>query len=87
MDEPTRGIGEGEEPLRAASARGSASASSGTRKGKRTTGAEHTDLDHDTEMRTRQIHEEIANTRAEMSETVEAIQEKLRPSNIVSEGT
>ena len=41
----------------------------------------------DTDMRTRELEAEIADTREELSETVEAIQEKLRPSNIISEGT
>ena len=38
--------------------------------------------DHD--RRTREIKQEIAQTREEMSETIEAIQERLSPSNIVS---
>jgi hypothetical protein len=37
------------------------------------------------EARTLEIREEIEETRQEMSETIEAIQEKLRPSNLVSE--
>jgi Protein of unknown function (DUF3618) len=39
----------------------------------------------DPEARTLEIREEIEETRQEMSETIEAIQEKLRPSNLVSE--
>ena len=37
--------------------------------------------------RARELESEIAHTRAEMSETIEAIQEKLRPSNLVSDAT
>jgi hypothetical protein len=51
----------------------------------RATGAD--DLDPDTERRTRQIEGEIRHTRAELSETIDALQEKLRPGNIVSEAT
>ncbi len=39
-----------------------------------------------TDIRTRELEAEIADTREELTETVEAIQEKLRPSNIISEG-
>ena len=35
----------------------------------------------------RQIQAEIADTREELSETIDALQEKLRPSNIVSDAT
>ena len=82
MDEPTRGIGN--EARRAEAARGTSSAANRTTKGKRPA-SQTTDLDPETETRTRVIREEIADTRAELAETVEAIQEKLRPSNIVSE--
>ena len=37
--------------------------------------------------RVNEIREEIAQTRVEMSETIEAIQEKLRPANLVSDAT
>ena len=40
-----------------------------------------------TERRTQEIRQEIEQTREEMSETIEAIQEKLRPGNIVSAAT
>jgi hypothetical protein len=43
--------------------------------------------DEDTTRRTREIRAEIEQTREEMSETIDAIQEKLRPGNIVSEAT
>lgn len=49
----------------------------------RATGSD--DLDPETERRTRQIEGEIQHTRAELSETIDALQEKLRPGNIVSE--
>jgi len=38
----------------------------------------------DTDRRTREIRQEIAQTREEMSETIEAIQDRLSPGNIVS---
>ena len=37
--------------------------------------------------RTREIEGDIEHTRAELSETIDALQEKLRPSNIVSDAT
>jgi Protein of unknown function (DUF3618) len=40
--------------------------------------------DQNTDARTREIRTEIAQTRGELSETVEAIQEKLRPGNVVA---
>jgi len=43
--------------------------------------------DPETERQTREIRSDIAQTRADMSETVDAIQEKLRPGNIVSRAT
>ncbi len=46
-----------------------------------------TDLDPETDRKTRQIQAEIADTREELSETIDALQEKLRPSNIVSDAT
>jgi hypothetical protein len=45
------------------------------------------DLDPETDQKTRQIQAEIAETREELAETIDAIQEKLRPSNIVSEAS
>ncbi len=45
------------------------------------------DLDADSKQRARELESEIAHTRAEMSETIEAIQERLRPSNLVSDAT
>jgi Protein of unknown function (DUF3618) len=62
------------------------SAASGTAgKTKRASGDE-TPLDPETALRARELEVEIAETREDLSETVEAIQEKLRPSNIISEG-
>lgn len=43
------------------------------------------DSDEETDQRTREIRAEIEQTRGEMSETIDAIQEKLRPGNIVNE--
>jgi hypothetical protein len=45
------------------------------------------DLDAETDRRTREIQGEIAHTRAELSETIDALQERLRPGNIVSDAT
>jgi hypothetical protein len=72
---------------RAQPARGASSASGrSTAKSKRASTPD-TGLDRDADIRTRELQAEIAETREELSETVEAIQEKLRPSNIMSEGT
>jgi Protein of unknown function (DUF3618) len=40
-----------------------------------------------TERRTAEIRSDIEQTRADMSETIEAIQDRLRPSNLVSQAT
>lgn len=45
------------------------------------------DVDRDTARTTREIRSEIAQTRADMSETIEAIQDKLRPGNIAAAAT
>jgi hypothetical protein len=45
------------------------------------------DPDHAVEQRTRQIRDEIEETRGEMTETIDAIQEKLSPRNIVANAT
>jgi hypothetical protein len=45
------------------------------------------DLDPESHHRTREIQSEIAHTRAEMSETIEAIQDRLRPANLVADAT
>lgn len=45
------------------------------------------DLDPQTDRRTREIQQEIAETREEMSETIDALQEKLRPANMVAAAT
>lgn len=45
------------------------------------------DLDPESNRRARQIQSEIAHTRAEMSETIEALQDRLRPANLVAGAT
>jgi len=45
------------------------------------------DAQDDTEARTQEIREEIAQTRVEMSETIEAIQERLTPSHLVAQAS
>ena len=50
-----------------------------------TTGRVDTDAQDDTDLRTQEIREEIAQTRVEMSETIEAIQERLSPSHLVAQ--
>lgn len=44
-------------------------------------------LDPETDHRTRQIQAEIQHTREEMAETVDALQERLRPSNVIANAT
>jgi hypothetical protein len=44
-------------------------------------------LDPETDRRTRELQQEIADTREEMSETIDALQEKLKPGNIVADAT
>jgi hypothetical protein len=52
------------------------------------TSNEKTDaLDPDSDRRARELRAEIEQTREEMSETIDAIQEKLRPGNVVAEAT
>lgn len=41
--------------------------------------------DTESELRTREIRDEIAQTRVDMSETIEAIQERLTPANLVTQ--
>ena len=53
----------------------------------RAAAADDTRLDPETDRRTRQIQAEIADTRDELAETIDALQEKLRPANIVAEAT
>lgn len=45
------------------------------------------ELDPETDRRTRELQREIADTREEMSETIDALQEKLKPGNMVAEAT
>jgi hypothetical protein len=49
-----------------------------------TTGAKDEDLDEDSARTVRELRSEIAQTRADMSETIDAIQEKLRPGHIAA---
>ena len=85
MDDTTRGVGDdrisglGEET----STNYAAPASTSPRTSTRPAGTAP-DAD-DPNRRTREIRQEIEQTREEMSETIDAIQEKLRPGNIVSE--
>ena len=44
-------------------------------------------LDDDADRRTREIQQEIIETRVEMSETIDALQEKLKPANLVADAT
>ena len=44
-------------------------------------------LDEETDMRTRELQAEIADTRDDMAETIDAIQDRLRPANLVSDAT
>jgi len=46
---------------------------------------EDTDMDAESDRRTRELQGEIASTRAELSETIEAIQDRLKPANLVSD--
>ena len=45
------------------------------------------ELDRDTARKTQEIRSGIAQTRADMSETIDAIQDKLRPGNIAAAAT
>lgn len=86
MDDKTRGVDDAGTTRRAQPARGGSSASVRSTKAKRAS-VDVSDADREAEARTRRLEEEIAETREDLSETVEAIQEKLRPSHMVSEGT
>ena len=48
------------------------------------TGAKEDDLDEDSARTAHELRSEIAQTRADMSETIDAIQEKLRPGHVAS---
>lgn len=52
-----------------------------------TRGSGDAPLDRETDIRTRELQAEIADTRDDMAETIEAIQDRLRPGNIVSNAT
>ena len=100
MDDTTRGVGPGDDvsgrseettrnyaspSTRTDPARTVPQRSAGSTRG--TDPVSDDDLDPDTARRTRQIEGEIAHTRAELSETIDALQEKLRPGNLASEAT
>ena len=99
MDDTTRGVGREDEfsGTREETTRNYAGEPSrSTRRGttrrpveptRSTTSAGSGELDPESERRARQIQEEIADTRAELSETIDALQEKLRPGNLVSDAT
>ncbi|CAN5863920.1 DUF3618 domain-containing protein [soil metagenome] len=52
-----------------------------------TVSSTNTGLDDDADRRTREIQQEIIETRVEMSETIDALQEKLKPANLVADAT
>ena len=87
MDDTTRGVGDertsgrGDETTRNYAATETPAARTSSRPAN-TSSASETD---DTDRRTREIRAEIEQTRGEMSETIDAIQEKLRPGNVVAE--
>jgi ElaB/YqjD/DUF883 family membrane-anchored ribosome-binding protein len=98
MDDKTRGVGD--ERTRGfvddevtpvtpttSTARSTAARSRATSAASKVSAGASTDLDPDTERRTREIQSEIQHTREEMAETVEALQEKLRPSNVIADAT
>jgi hypothetical protein len=86
MDDTTRGVGDertssrGDEKTRNYAAPETPTARTSSRPADTST----SDAD-DTDRRTREIRAEIEQTRGEMSETIDAIQEKLRPGNVVAE--
>jgi hypothetical protein len=89
MDDTTRGIGDdrtrglaGDDVPATGRVRSRARAKAPT-----TTAGAAAELDPETEQRTRQIQAEIQHTREEMAETVEALQERLRPSNVIADAT
>ena len=99
MDDTTRGIGEdrtrglaGDE-IRSERTKTVAASPTGTArprprgKASAAPAGVSTDLDPETEARTRQIRAEIQHTREEMAETVEALQERLRPANVIADAT
>ena len=96
MDDTTRGLAPGDDfsgrSDEEARGRATTAPSNTTRpvsEPARTAGrpAQSSDLDPESERRARQIEGEIASTRAELSETIDALQEKLRPGNLASEAT
>ena len=96
MDDTTRGVGRGDEfkgrgdetTRNYATEPGRTPAAPPAARPTRSTEADSSaGLDPESERRTREIQGDIAHTRAELSETIDALQEKLRPGNIMSEAT
>jgi len=101
MDDTTRGVGGDDltgrseettrnyagEPPKPTTRRPASSRSTETTRtaGEAPATEQDSDLDPESERRTRELQGEIANTRAELSETIEAIQDRLRPANLVSD--
>ena len=93
MDDTTRGVGRDTTRGYAAddltpetTARPGASRSR-TRSTKTAATGASSELDPETERKTREIQAEIQHTREEMAETVEALQERLQPSNVIAQAT
>ena len=91
-DETTRGYASGDATTPGPRTVSTRAKSSGRRRpaGSPTTATpnEETEgLDPDSHRRTKEIRAEIEQTREDMSETIDAIQEKLRPGNVVAEAT
>ena len=96
MDDTTRGVGpgdglsgRGDETTRSYASESDRPAAPAARSARRRSAARTADddLDPDSARRARRIEGEIAETRAELSETIDALQEKLRPGNLVSDAT
>ena len=96
MEDTTRGIGPGDgfsgrsdEEARGRATTEPSSTTRPTAETTRMTGRapQSSDLDPESERRAREIEGEIASTRADLSETIDALQEKLRPGNLASEAT
>lgn len=86
-DESARGYGTERTPTAGAAGARGVPAVPPTPEPPRPSGRTDESLDPDTARRTEEIRAEIEQTREDMSETIEAIQEKLRPGNIVANAT
>jgi ElaB/YqjD/DUF883 family membrane-anchored ribosome-binding protein len=85
MDDTTRGVGDERTSGRGGeTTRNYAAPEAPARTSSRPATTLASDAD-DPDQRTREIRAEIEQTRGEMSETIDAIQEKLRPGNVVAE--